>query len=679
MQSDLKVDLERGNTRGKARGNLSLRLLGPLVVRRDSEPVALPSSRKARGLLAYLAMASAPVSRTRLCDLLWDDPNDPRAELRWCLSKLRGALDDDDGQSRIATHGETISLDLETGAIDAVQVLNTLQGDLTSVPFDSLRAAEAAFAGSFADGLGVEASPEFSHWLQAQRRRFHAAHVKLIKALLARCSVGSMDTFAYLERWLELTPFEVRAHQLLLDALAAGGRLPEAELHLATTLRAFAAEGLNGQPIREHWREHWREHRRTRERTTAPIVAMLEARPHADSKPRRASVCVMPFTSTTGSESRRSGYADGLTDDIITRLAKLRVLFVIARGSVYALAEKQIDAKEAARLLAVDYVVSGSLKLDRERLTVRVELCDVRTGGIVWAEDFHCKATEVLQAIEDIGNRIVACVADEIEGEERNRAVLKSPDNLDSWEAYHRGLWHMYRFNGADNARAMHFFRLAIRQDPTFARAHAGLSFTHFQNAFLLHPENRAREIDLAYETAGQSLLADDRDPAAHWAMGRALWLHRRDDESLAELRQCVQLSPNFALGHYTLGFVQCQSGDPRAAISATDTSCHLSPFDPLTFAMYATRALAHTRLGEYEAAAGWALKGALRPNAHAHVLAIAANCLGMAGRRDEAQRCIEAIRRQAPNYAFDDFANAFHLPAETLALLRRNAPLLGL
>ena len=113
----------------------------------------------------------------------------------------------------------------------------------------------------------------------------------------------------------------------------------------------------------------------------------------------------------------------------------------------------------------------------------------------------------------------------------------------------------MYRFSKPDNDRARHFFEMAVRLDPTFARAHAGLSFTHFQNAFQGWAK-REPEIDRAFEAAGQSLMADDRDPAAHWAMGRALWLRGQHDQSVAELEQAIDLSPNFALAHYTLAFV---------------------------------------------------------------------------------------------------------------------------
>ena len=305
----------------------------------------------------------------------------------------------------------------------------------------------------------------------------------------------------------------------------------------------------------------------------------------------------------------RGGAADALAYDVITRLAKLRSLFVIAQGTVFALHERRIGPEEAGRMLNVDYVVSGSVRRQGKRLTVTVELAETRTARIVWAEVFNQKPDDAFLVLDEIGNRIVASVASEIETVERNRAILKPPNSLDAWEAHHRGLWHMYRFNKADNERAQHFFETAVRLDPTFARAYAGLSFTHLQNAFQGWAK-REPEIDRAFEAAGQSLMVDDRDPAAHWAMGRALWLRGRHDQSVVELEQAIELSPNFALGHYTLAFVHAQTGDPRAAIASSDHSRHLSPFDPLLFGMLGARAMALVRLGRFEEAAEWGSQG---------------------------------------------------------------------
>ena len=205
-------------------------------------------------------------------------------------------------------------------------------------------------------------------------------------------------------------------------------------------------------------------------------------------------------------------------------------------------------AEEAGRMLKVDYIVSGSVRRQGRRLSVTVELAETRTARIVWAESFDHKFDDAFLVLDEIGNRIVASIASEIETSERNRAMLRPPNSLDAWEAHHRGLWHMYRFNKPDNEQARHFFEMAVRLDPTFSRAYAGLSFTHFQNAFQGWAK-REPEIDRAFEAAGHSLMVDDRDPAAHWAMGRALWLRGRHDQAIVELEQTIDLSPNFAFG----------------------------------------------------------------------------------------------------------------------------------
>jgi len=160
--------------------------------------------------------------------------------------------------------------------------------------------------------------------------------------------------------------------------------------------------------------------------------------------------------------------------------------------------------------------------------------------------------------------------------------------------------------------------------------------------------------------------------------MGRALWLHGSQGESLVELERSIELSPNFALGYYTLGFVQSQTGDPRSAIAATDHARRLSPFDPLQFAMLASRALAHVRLGEHAEAADFAVKATGRPNAHAHILAIAAQCLTLVDRRDEARGFVARIRERVPAYDVEDLLRAFRFTAATKELFRTSAGRIG-
>ena len=214
--------------------------------------------------------------------------------------------------------------------------------------------------------------------------------------------------------------------------------------------------------------------------------------------------------------------------------------------------------------------------------------------------------------------------------------------------------------------------------ESAFSRAYAGLSFTYFQSAFQGWAE-RAGAVDRAFEAAGQSMMADDRDPAAHWAMGRALWLRSRHDQCVVELEQAVELSPNFALAHYTLAFVHSQAGDPAAAIRASDYSRSLSPFDPLLFGMLGARAMALVRMGNFEEAAAWAVQAADRPNAHAHIQAIAAFSLALAGSMDEAQSYAAAIRKTSASYTLADFFGAFRFDAKGLAAFRKGAGRLGM
>jgi tetratricopeptide (TPR) repeat protein len=236
----------------------------------------------------------------------------------------------------------------------------------------------------------------------------------------------------------------------------------------------------------------------------------------------------------------------------------------------------------------------------------------------------------------------------------------------------------MYRFRREDNELARQFFEMAVRLDPTFSRPYAGLSFTHFQNAFQGWGA-RESETELAYRFAAQGVLADDQDPAARWALGRAHWLRGRQAESLFELESAVDLSPNFSLGHYTLAFVQSQSGDAQAAIRSADLARDLSPFDPMLFAMLATRAMALMRLGRHDEAADWALKAIARPNAHVHILGIAAHCLALADRLDEGRQIASIIRRRVPAYCLQDFLAAFRFREDGVALIRRAAPKIGL
>jgi TolB-like protein/Flp pilus assembly protein TadD len=417
---------------------------------------------------------------------------------------------------------------------------------------------------------------------------------------------------------------------------------------------------------------------------SATATSLVLSAPPATPQPndtvrsRRASIAVMPFADLAAGNAGPGSTAGALAHDVITRLAQLRGLFVIAQGTVFALNARDIDPRAAGRLLDVDYVASGTVRRHGALVTVTAELVDSSSGRIVWSEIFEGRHRDTLDVLDEIGNKIVACIANEIEALERNRALLKPPNSLDAWEAHHRGLWHMYRFNRDDNAQAEQFFSRAVQLDPTFARAWAGLSFTHFQSAFQEWAP-REEEIERAFRAAAQSLSMDERSPAAHWAMGRALWLRGRHAQAIDALHQSVELGPSFAQAHYTLAFIQAQAGDPQAAIAAADHSRLLSPYDPLLFGMLGARAIALVRLQRFEEAARWAVQAAAQPNAHVHIHSMAAFTLALAGALSEARQYAATVRQDVPDYDAARFHATFHMDAQGRALFAQGARLLDM
>ena len=651
-------------------------MLGPLAIERDGSPCKLPASRKACGLLAYLALTGRATSRERLCELLWDEAaNDPRSELRWCLSKLRSVLDDADGRALIA-NGDTIVLQTDGWFVDAMAVSQAIDRGLGSLDADALQSLSDLYRGEALEGLVIERCPEFNLWLTALRSRYSAFRVDLQRRLVDRLSAQSAKEFAALETWVEIAPFDDAAQILLLTRLAERGRIDAGKRHVAAAERLYRAESLDFAPIREAWRGLGAA------RVTTPVAAPARSdsicvdESALSGSPRRSSLAVFPLRTSWDTDGVAET-ASGLTHDVITRLAKLRSFFVIAEGSVFALRDQGVGPREAGRRLRVDYVAHGSVTRRSGRLKVSVELIETASERIVWSEDFDRGEQEVFTVIDEVGDQIVAAIASEIEAVERNRARLRPPESLDAWQAYHRGLWHMYRFTRTENEIAQGFFEMAVGLDPTFARAHAGLSFTHWQSAFQ-HWGDRKPGLALALENAGRALLADEHDPSAHWAMGRAEWLAGRHDAAVDELEQSVHLSPNFALGHYALAFVQSQSGDPQAAIEAADHSRLLSPFDPLLFGILGSRAMALVRLERFEEAATWSVKAAAQPNAHALILAIAVLCHALAGRVEQARAYAAAIRAKEPRFGVEDYLAAFQFSADAAALFRQAAARIG-
>jgi TolB-like protein/Tfp pilus assembly protein PilF len=378
----------------------------------------------------------------------------------------------------------------------------------------------------------------------------------------------------------------------------------------------------------------------------------------------RPSIAVLPFR-LLGDAGPHAAIADAIPHELITELSRLRWLFVTARGSSFRLRAPDIDLGAVGRVLGVRYCLSGTVDVADSNLAVTVELVDTRDGGVVWAERFAGTIDDVHSIREEIRSRILTALEIQIPLHEATLARLTVTENLDAWSAYHLGLQHMYRFNRTDNAAATAMFQQAVARDPDFARAHAGLSFVHFQTAFMRHTDDVAGEAELARRFAQRGLELDPLDPFVNFTMGRTFWLAGDLDSGLAWLERATSISPNYAQGIYARAWTETLAGRGLEGRGHVDLAMRLSPLDPLYYAMLGTRAFTHMVVGEDVAAAEWAERAARAPGAHVLIAMIACATQAIVGDDMRAAEWAANVRSRNPVLARADFFRSFPMKSE--------------
>ncbi|WP_022683464.1 winged helix-turn-helix domain-containing tetratricopeptide repeat protein [Sphingobium bisphenolivorans] len=373
----------------------------------------------------------------------------------------------------------------------------------------------------------------------------------------------------------------------------------------------------------------------------------------------RPSIAVLPLR-LLGDAGPAAFLADALADELIADLSRLRWLFVIARGSSFRFREGPIDHQHIGQALGVRYCLTGSVALSDEGIFCAIDLVETASGGVIWAERYEDRVTNVHAMRRDIAANVVAALETSISLHESQLARSRDISQLSAWSAYHAGLDHMFRFNRADNQMAARLFDRAMQADPQFARACAGKSFTHFQNAFLGYDHDHAGQVDAAHRLAERAVQIDRLDPFCHFNMGRSLWLNGDLAGSLDWLEQATRISPSYAQGIYSKAWARTLSGAPEQGESDALLALRLSPLDPLRYAMIATCALSHVLRGDHGEAAILAERAARSPGAHKHIAVIAAIATHLAGRSDHCLRWLAAIRQSEPHYSGRDFLRSF-------------------
>ncbi|MGH1417723.1 MAG: winged helix-turn-helix domain-containing tetratricopeptide repeat protein [Hyphomicrobiaceae bacterium] len=371
------------------------------------------------------------------------------------------------------------------------------------------------------------------------------------------------------------------------------------------------------------------------------------------------SIAVLPFQLLTQVD-QHGHLGDAVAQEIILELSRLHWLLVIARGSSFVFREPEVDVRLVSQRLNVRYVLAGTLSIQDQTSIVDVELVQGSDGHVIWAERFEQSLGDLLILKSTIAANIVGVIEARIRSTEVMKARRLSTEALDAWSAYHQGLWHMFRFSKSDNSAASEFFTRAISQDSQFARAHAGLSFTHFQNAFLNFTGQRDAEIRLARSHAEKGYELDPFDPFVNLTVGRSLWIANNLDAALPWLDRSIELSPNFAFALYNRALLGLLCDDAEQSEGQSEKALALSPIDPLSYAMMGTRAWANMIQGNWDVAADWATRAARVPNAHFHIDAIAAIAHLQNGQKEQAAAYIRNVLSSQSKFNQADFFRAF-------------------
>jgi TolB-like protein len=364
--------------------------------------------------------------------------------------------------------------------------------------------------------------------------------------------------------------------------------------------------------------------------------------------PDRPAIAVLPFTNMTDDPAQEY-FSDGISEDIITALSKLRWFFVIARNSSFIYKGKAVHLKQVAEELGVGYVVEGSVRKVGERVRITAQLNDVATGSHIWAERYDRELADVFAVQDEITEAIVAAIEPQLYAAENFRARRKPPDSMDAWDLVMRALSHYWRVTRQDNVVAQALLEKATAIDPHYGQALGVLATSHTFSAHMGW-EDMATVAPIAERAAAAAILADSEDPWAHCALACVYLFARRFDDSLAEFELALRLNPNFSLaqGYYGLALAYC--GRWPEAVSAAQRALLLSPRDPLSAVYCGIASYAQFVGRNYDEAMRLAREG-IRQRADfvgAHRVLTAA--AGMAGQTDAAKAALQELRRAQPN-----------------------------
>jgi adenylate cyclase len=323
-------------------------------------------------------------------------------------------------------------------------------------------------------------------------------------------------------------------------------------------------------------------------------------------------------------------FADGITDDIITALAKARWLFVIARNSSFPFKGKAIETDQVARRLGVRYILSGSVRRSGPHIRVSAQLTDAETGGSLWAERYDRDVGDILALQDQIAEEVAGAIEPELLKKEGQRGADRS-QSLTAWDLVRRGMWEFHKIQPESHLRARQLFLKAIEVEPNaadgylwLARVEAGLAAYGWSD----DPEANMRD---GMAASLRAVQLDERNPYSQYAVAIVHSIGGEFDTAIRAAQRAIALSPSFALGHLVIGVAHVYSGRPREAVEPLEHGLRLSPYDPQNFTWLFFLALAYHFSGDPRQALSAARRAlSLRPHWHAALKVVVLCCVAL-------------------------------------------------
>ena len=378
------------------------------------------------------------------------------------------------------------------------------------------------------------------------------------------------------------------------------------------------------------------------------------------SLPKKPSIAVLPFANMSGDPEQKF-FADGVVEDLITALSRVRALFVIARNSSFAYEGKAIDIRTVGRELGVRYVLEGSVRRAASRVRITAQLIDAIGGMHLWSEKYDRELTDLFALQDEITRDIVGVVAPQMLDAEMQRARRKDPQSLDAWETAVRAQWHLAQLTREDNAEALRLAMKSAEQDPGDTAGLNVAAFAHIYDAVFGWSGSAGQSLAAANEVARRAVSLDARDEVSQAALGSTEVFLGQHDGALARLRAAVTLNPSFTWTHGDLGMALIFSGQAEEAGDSLKEALRLSPIDRFTFVWIYFLGFAAFLLGRNEEALDLAERSLRERPSFPGAYRLRAACLGQMGRISEARQSIDQFLRLAPN--------------ATLRLLRAQVP----